>query len=92
LSKDRESTEIAKKWIEKIYISLKDNENFVLEKKDLKEIIELAERVKKNSTHSLRKIIEKVETKIISRDKITFFEFLNTFLSKDFSKEMEREK
>jgi len=92
LSKDRESTEIAKKWIEKIYISLKDNENFVLEKKDLKEIIEVAERVKKNSTPSLRKIIEKVETQIISRDKITFFEFLNTFLSKDFSKEMEREK
>ncbi len=92
LSKDRESEEIAKKWIERVEIAIINGENFVLEEKEVNEILKIIERFKKNSSPSLKKILEEVEKEFLSKDRLSFSDILNSFLSKDFSGNIERKK
>lgn len=90
LSKDKESTEIAKKWIERIGIAIIKGEDFVIEKNEMDEILVTIKNIKKNSSFSLKEVIERIEKKFFMKDKISFSELLNSFLSEEFSKERKK--
>lgn len=92
LSKDKESTEIAKKWIERVGVAIYKGEDFILEKSEVDEILKIIGKIKKNSSPPLKKIIERIEEEFLSRDKISFSDVVNSFLSKRFSESKERKK
>ncbi len=92
ISKDKESTEVAKNWIERIDSAIASGEDFTIEKKEIEEILKIVERIKNNSNSSLSGIIERIEKELQWRDKISFSEIISSFLYRDFSEEKGREK
>lgn len=92
ISKDKKIAEMMKNWIERTGLAIASGEDFIIEEKEMEEILKIVENIKKNSSPSLLRIIEKIEREFQGRDKLTFSEIITTFLSKEFSEDQEGKK
>lgn len=92
ISKDKKIAEMMRNWIERTGLAIASGEDFIIEEKEMEEILKIVENIKKNSSPSLLRIIEKIEREFQGRDKLTFSEIIMTFLSKEFSEDKEGKK